>query len=412
MNKKLDRIDEQIKEVLAKIETVHIINNYKSKTEEIINLKNAYKRFTSNPNKRTSDDFKLECVGNKMMKFSNWIEREVNAEIHLPLQKVIIEGYDMANLGYWSNQIAALLTNAMFLHSTCLGISDDYDEDIIIKTIYGTNGENGDIHEFNRVLRNIKKGFNYSKKEIKRLFFQQAKKDVESFMRKNEGMDHIEFTSKLRNLLTSKYDWRYWIVSSWNDNTRGFHKHSISHYDQNSWYWHHQHNRNLLVGSMLPDYKSKLGEQVENCRLKTLEVAIPPRQAADSINKYLQSCITTNWDSIAVVMFGNGLRVKFNNIVVTFENGTTSVHKSGLYQSGGYWGCPLAIGYCHGSRQYYAKFNVIVVPKDMTVRITTSEVCPGNEYCTSDYHCCQKTDKQNFYCCPDTTNCGLNNDCF
>ena len=131
------------------------------------------------------------------------------------------------------------------------------------------------------------------------------------------------------------------------------------------------------------------------------------------IKIYLQSCITTNWHSIALVKFGNGLRVKFNNTVVTFENGTTSVHKSGLYQSGKYHYPKFRV-----NREWFDdNFNVIFVPKDATVvlggisGITTCEICPSNEYCSSDYHCCQKNDYVNFYCCPDTTDCGLNNDC-
>ena len=258
MDSHLFAIENKIDDLSNKIVHVSEINYYKEHAEKLYNLQDSYKRFVETPTDITRKSLISDCESNKMLDFINFVNREITTEQLLPLMNVMKDDYNMTNFQYWSKILVSSTSQAMFLHSVCLGIEYQKSADLE-KTI------NGDIQHFQSISATLSTITRNGINDIKNNFFNNiARREIRNYAQAHQSESHENFVKNVFNMLSEKYFWRFWFVASYSGGTAGFDKHAVAG-DGMPWvyYWLRDLDRSVYIGST--NNPENFQQKLQNC---------------------------------------------------------------------------------------------------------------------------------------------------
>ena len=302
MDSHLFAIENKIDDLSTKIIHVSEMNYYKEHAEKIYILQDSYQRFYENPTDITRKNLIADCGSNKMLEFVNYVNREITSEQLLPLMNVMRDDYNMTNFQYWAKMLVSGTSQAMFLHSICLGMEYPKSSDLQ-KTIAG------DIKHFQSISATLSRVIHNGIVDIKNNFFNNAaKKNIHDYALSHQSESHENFAKDLFNKLQDKYYWRYWFVGSYSSHTSGFHEHCVS---GGTWvyFWFRDLQRSVYISST--NNPMNFQQKVQNCinthqskwSNKPLNTSPIPKE----IYNDMSSCLGP-FNGLGIIKFGNDLR--------------------------------------------------------------------------------------------------------
>ena len=280
------------------------INYYKEHAEKIDNLQDSYQRYYKNPTEITKDKLIADCRDNKMLDFVNYVNREIATEQLLPLMDVMRDDYNLTNFQYWAKMLVSSTSQAMLLHSICLGMEYPNSSDLN-KTIAG------DIIHFQSISDTLSRITHNGIVDIKDNFFEKAaKKDIHDYGLSHQSESHEDFVKQLYYKLKDKYYWRYWFVASYSGTTSSYDEHCIT---EGPWvyFWFRDLGRSVYISSTNNpiNFQPKLQNCIDIHKSKSEEIQLyePSAHTPFNINSGVSSCLG-QFNGLGVIRHHNDLQ--------------------------------------------------------------------------------------------------------
>ena len=208
LNKYFVAMDQKLDTLINRVTYTSTIERYKSEKKALNELSDFIDRYIRNPNRITRNELMDEFKKQGILRFINYIHRELITESLLSITNIMLNEYDLKYFRNWKERLSQDFAQAILMH--CLRIS----------ILQGTEEEaavlNNDEEDFITKFKEFLKKLNKLDQQLRNEFWEKkAISEVESFMRYNCNCNHQSFSKQLYQFLTEKYFWRVWVVASW-----------------------------------------------------------------------------------------------------------------------------------------------------------------------------------------------------
>ncbi|RWS22064.1 caspase-3-like protein, partial [Leptotrombidium deliense] len=217
VNERLNIIEDKIDHINLVLQDELVKDKLRIFLHNRNNIKEALDSFAKNPNSINAEELKKTCADKSMRSFLNFLHTEI------------------------------MDAEANFVYAECFTAiySEKYDDVQFNQTL------NDVFDKFQEMLQQIVEKMEIEHNEFYKTsnVMQWAKEDVESYMKKHSDMSHEQFSKGAVNTLIDKYEWRTWIVGSY-DKENGFCDEHVQVGTRDIAYVRTKHNRCVFIVSL------------------------------------------------------------------------------------------------------------------------------------------------------------------